>query len=86
MIGAGIFRGEQQKHKIDRLAVERFEIDGFFEPGENAVDAAEFRQLAVRDRDAIPDAGRAETLPLQEDFENFPAVLPVIFAACAESS
>jgi len=27
MIGAGAFRREQQKNQIDRLAVERFEID-----------------------------------------------------------
>ena len=34
VIGAGAFRREQQKDQIDRLIVERLEIDRPLEPGE----------------------------------------------------
>ena len=36
MIGAGAFRREQQKNQIDRLAVERLEIDRTLQPREQA--------------------------------------------------
>ncbi len=76
MIGAGAFRREQQKHQIDRLAVERFEIHRPLQPREQAEHVAELRQLAVRSGDAVADAGGAELLPLQQDFENGLLVLP----------
>ena len=40
MIGAGALRREQQKNEIDRLAVERFEIDRPIEPREQSEQAA----------------------------------------------
>ncbi len=75
MIGAGAFRRQQQKHQIDRLAVERLEIDRPLQPREQAEHLAELGQLAVRDGDAIADAGRAELLALQQDFQDRPFAL-----------
>src|SRR5437588_12957520 len=75
MIGARRFRGEQQKDQIDRLAVERLEVDRPIEPREQAEQSLELGQLAVRDRDAIADAGRAELLTLLQDFQDLTLAL-----------
>ena len=56
MIGAGVFRREQQKHEVDRLAVDRLEIDRAIEPRKQPEQLFQFRQLAVRNGDAIPTA------------------------------
>src|SRR5262245_62803324 len=64
MIGAGGFWCEQQKHQIDRLAVERLEVDRPFQPGEQSEQLAELGQLAVGNGDAIADAGRSELFAL----------------------
>jgi hypothetical protein len=45
MIGAGTFRRQQQKHDVDRLVVERLEIDRFVQPRENAGNAIESRGI-----------------------------------------
>ena len=70
MIGAGAFRREQQEDQIDRLAVERLEIDRPLQPRKQPEQLVELRQLAVRNGDAVADAGRAELLALQQDFED----------------
>jgi len=70
MIGAGRFGREQKKNQIDRLTIERFKIDRPFEPREQSKQTSELRQLAVRNGDAVADAGRAELLALQKDFQN----------------
>ena len=75
MIGAGGFRREQQKHQIDGLAVERLEIDRPLEPREQSEQLAELGQLAVRNGDAVADAGRAELLALLQDLEDRPLAL-----------
>ena len=75
VIGAGGFRRQQQKNQIDRLAVERLEIDRPLQPREQPEQAAELRQLAVRNGDAVADRGGAELLALQQDFQNRALVL-----------
>ena len=67
MIGAGSFRSKQQEYKIDRLAIERLEIDRPIEPRKQTKQLVELCELAVRDGDAVADAGRAELLTLQQD-------------------
>jgi hypothetical protein len=54
MIGAGGLRRKQQKHQIDRLAVERLKINRSFESCKQSEQLAELRQLAVRNGIAIP--------------------------------
>ena len=76
MIGAGALRRQQQENEIDRLAVERLEIDPAGQAGKQAEQLVELRQLAVRDRDAVADAGLAELLPLQQTLEKAALVLP----------
>ena len=46
MIGAGAFRGQQQEHQVDRLAVHRFEIDRAVEARKQADQLFQLRQLA----------------------------------------
>ena len=53
MIGAGRLGCQQQEDQIDRLLVDRIEIDRRLEPGEQAVETLQFCQLAVRDGDAV---------------------------------
>ena len=65
MIGAGAFRGEQQEHDIDLVAVDRVEIDRLGEAREDAGDALQPDELAVRNGDALAEPGRAEPLTLQ---------------------
>ena len=75
VVGARGFRRQQQENQIDRLAVERLEIDRLVQPREQAEQPTELRQLAVRNGDAIADAGRAELLALQQHFEDRALVL-----------
>src|SRR5262245_17260414 len=72
MVGPGRFRCEQQKHQIDRLAVERLEIDGPFEPRKQTEQLIELGQLTVRNRDAVAHAGRTELLALLQRLQNGP--------------
>ena len=51
--------------------VERLEIDRPLQPREHAEDALAFGELAVRDGDAVADAGRAQPLALQHRVEDF---------------
>ena len=70
VVGAGALRREQQEEQVDRLAVEGLEVDRLVEAREQAEQAVELRQLAVRDGDAVADAGRAEALALQQRLED----------------
>ena len=72
VIGAGAFGRKQQEHQIDRLVVQRLEIDRRIEPREDAGDALHAGELAVRNGDAVADPGRAQTLALQDRVEDFP--------------
>ena len=75
------FGREQQEQDVDRLSVEGLEIDRPLEPGEETEQAVEFWQLAVGNRDALADAGRAQTLALQQRLEDRAVVESVSFAA-----
>ena len=70
MIGARAFGSEQQENQIDRLAVERFEIHRPLQPREQAEHIGELGELAVRNGDAVADAGGAELFTLQQNFQN----------------
>src|SRR5580704_12864747 len=70
VIGAGAFGRQQKKDQIDRLAVERLEIDRPVEPREQSEQAAEVRHLAVRNGDAVADGRGAELFALHQDLEN----------------
>ena len=63
VIGARRFRREQQKNEIDRFGIERVKIDRALQPGKQAEQAADLGKLAVRDSDAVADAGRAPGQP-----------------------
>ncbi len=75
MVGAGGFRCEQQKHQIDRLAVERLEIDSPFEPSKQSEQLIELGQLAVRNGDAVAHAGRTKLLALLQRLQDGPLTL-----------
>ena len=47
------------------MTVDRFIVDRRLKPGEDAIQATQPGQLAVRDRDAGADAGGAQPLALQ---------------------
>ena len=72
MIGPGVFRREQQKDEIDRLPVERLEVDRPVEAREQPEQPLELGQFAVRDRDAIADRRKAQPLALRQHVEDFP--------------
>ena len=70
MVGPRLLRRQQDEDQVDRLLVDRVEVDGPFEPREEALDPVDARELAVRDRDPVSDARGPEPLPLQEDVED----------------
>ena len=71
VISARCFRREQQEDEVNRLVVERFEIDRARQPCEEPKESAEFRKLAMWNGHATTDAGRAELFALKQDFQNF---------------
>ncbi len=70
VIGAGAFGRQQEKDQIDRLAVERLEIDRPVEPREQSEQAGQVRHLAVGNGDAVADGRGAELFALHQDLEN----------------
>ena len=66
MLGAGIGRRQQQEDEVDRAAVDRLVIDRLAQPREQAIDPRQALDLAVRDRDALAEPGRAQLLALVE--------------------
>ena len=71
MIGACRFRCQQQEDEVNRLVIERLEIDRALQPCEETKESAQFRKLAMRNRHTTTDAGRAELFTLKQDFQNF---------------
>ncbi len=74
MVGAGILGRQQDENEVDGLAVHRVEINRLGEPGEQPVDAGDGRQLAMRDGDALADAGGTQLFALQQGLEDHPVV------------
>src|SRR5437588_2675523 len=75
MVGTRSFRRQQQKHEIDRLAVERLKIDRPFEPRKKTKQVVELWQLAMGNGDAMADPGRAELLALLQNLQDSAFVL-----------
>ena len=86
MVGAGTFRGEQQEHEVNRLAVHGLEIDRALQPREQAEQLVELGQLAMGNGDAIADRGGAKFLALQQDLEDRALVLAGQLGGFAASS
>src|SRR5437764_4187016 len=66
----GLLRHEQHEHQSDRRAVGRVEGDGLGEADEGAQRLFEAFDPAMRDRDALPKAGRAEALARKQAVEH----------------
>ena len=60
MIRTGTFRRQQQKNEIDRLFVDRIEIDRRFKPAEQAEHLLGLGQLAMWNGDAVANTRGAE--------------------------
>lgn len=86
MIGARALRRKQQEHEIDRLVVQRLEIDRLLQPSKDADDRMDVSQLAVGNGDAVADAGRAQAFALQDNVEDLPFGKPGDLAALAANS
>src|SRR5262249_57650576 len=69
MIGSGRFGGQQQEDEVDRLIVERVEINSTVQARKQSEQPGQVRQFSMRDSNAIADRGAAELLPLHEDVE-----------------
>src|SRR4051794_31870719 len=65
---------EEQEYEIDRLPVDRIEIDRIGEPCEHAVDMGQRLDLSMRDRNALAEPGRAEFLTLKQRVEDQPVL------------
>src|SRR6185503_1093648 len=65
MLGARIGRQKQEEDQVDRAAVDRFVVEGFGKPSEQAVDSLQTFHFAVRNGDSMAESGRAELLPLR---------------------
>jgi hypothetical protein len=57
MTGAGIGRGQQQEDEIDRPRVDCLVIDRLCQPAEQAIDPLEPFDFAVRNGNALAEAG-----------------------------
>ena len=71
VVSPGVFGREQHENQINRRAVQRLKINRPVEPCENAVYPRGFRQLGMRDGDAIANAGRPEFFSLPYRVEYF---------------
>src|SRR5215475_14050593 len=75
MVSACSLGREQQKHQVNRLAVERIEIDWAVEAREQAEKPGQLRQLAVGNGDAVADGGGAELFALHQALEQLALAL-----------
>jgi hypothetical protein len=76
MVGPGMLRRQQEEDQVDRLVVERFEIDRFVQPRKYADDVGQRRQPPVGYGNAAADARGPQVLALQQRVEDFPRVDP----------
>ncbi len=72
MVGAGTFWRQQQENQINRLIVQRFEIDRRFKTCENTGDLLDAVELAMGNGNAVPHTGGTELFTLEDDVEHFP--------------
>src|SRR5258708_4501326 len=66
MVRSGAFRREQKKHEVDRLVVDGAVVYGRVQSCEQPVDALQVRKPAMRNCHPLADAGRTQTLALDE--------------------
>src|SRR5580704_6500483 len=67
MQAGGIFGRDQHEKQMRRVAVERLEINALHVTSEGPQNLGDLGQLAMRNRDAVADCGRAESLALSQD-------------------
>jgi hypothetical protein len=65
---------QQQEDEVDRLIVDRVEFDRRSQTREQAIDAGQSRDLAMRNGDAMAEPGRAQLLALQQRLEDHPVI------------
>ena len=87
MLGAGIGRRQQQEDEVDLAPVDRLVIDRLGEPREQAVDPLEPLDLAVRDRNALAEAGASRAFRARSGWRGSPPARrrsrwPARFASC----
>ena len=70
MICASAFGRQKQKHEVDRLVVHCIISDRCLKAREHAHDLVQPGKTAMRDRNALPHASRAQAFTLDERFEN----------------
>ena len=63
----GILRREEDEEEVGGLAVDRGEVDAALRPAEGREQVRHPGQLAVGDGHALPHAGGAQLLPLEQD-------------------
>ncbi len=68
-------RRDQQEEDVDRLAVERREVDALARERDGADEPVDGRVPGVRDGDALADAGRAELLAAEDGADDALEVL-----------
>ncbi len=71
MIGTGAHGRQQHHHQVHRLIVHGVEVDRLVEAGEGRRHALEPLDLAMRNGNAIAQAGRAQLLPARQGREDF---------------
>jgi hypothetical protein len=75
VIGASAFRRKQEKDEIDRLTVERLEIDRPVKPRKQSEQPCQICHFSVRDGDAVADRRRTEFFPLHQNVKDRALVL-----------
>ena len=66
MLGARVWRGQQQEDEVDPLSVDGLVVDRLGQARKQAVDRLLSRDLAVGNGDAVTESGRSEAFPLDQ--------------------
>ena len=70
----GALGRQQKENQIDGLLIDSVKLHRSLKTGEDAIEAFEIGEFAVRDGDAAAYAGRAEALALEQGFEDLAVV------------
>jgi hypothetical protein len=76
MIGASAGRRQQHDDKIDRLVIDRIELDRLVQPGEQGNDLIKAGDLAMGNGDAIAQAGRPQLFTAGDRSEDVVGRMP----------
>ena len=66
VFGRVVRRRQQGEDQVDRLLIQRAEVDRRFQPHKHAVHPVKSRQGGMRHRHAVPDAGGPEPFALHQ--------------------